>query len=76
MLFMKFQQQKREILFVNDATLYLQAGSMECFLDMLDAASTQIINAYYGNIFADSALTRREKQLTERLMKKAECFMV
>jgi len=39
------------------------------FVEMLDTASTQVINAYYGNAFIDSELTRREKQLTEDLMK-------
>jgi hypothetical protein len=68
-LFAKLQQEKREVLFVNDATLYLQAGHLNRFVEMLDTASTQVINAYYGNAFADSELTRREKQLTEDLIK-------
>jgi hypothetical protein len=67
-LFLTFQQQKREILFVNDATLYLQAGHLERFLEILNTTSTQIINAYYGDAFGASELTRREKKLTEDLM--------
>lgn len=68
-LFAKFLQQKREILFVNDATLYFQAGDFEHFLKILDASSTHIINAYYGHTFSDSELTQREKKFTEELMK-------
>ncbi len=68
-LFVKLHQQKRAILFVNDATLYLQAGHFKRFVEILDTASTQIINAYYGNTFADSELSQREKNLTEDLMK-------
>lgn len=68
-LFVKLHQQKRAILFVNDATLYLQAGHFKRFIEILDTASTQIINAYYGNTFADSELTQRERNLTEDLMK-------
>ncbi len=68
-LFETFQQKHREIIFVNDATLYLQAGHLERFLEILNTASTQIINAYYGDAFSDSELTRREKKLTEALMK-------
>jgi hypothetical protein len=68
-LFAKLLQQKREILFVNDATLYFQAGDFEHFLKILDIASTHIINAYYGHTFSDSELTRREKKFTEGLMK-------
>jgi hypothetical protein len=28
-----------------------------------------VVNAYYGDYFADSGLTRRERKLTEDLMK-------
>ena len=68
-LFAKLSRQKREILFINDATLYFQAGDFEHFLKILDTASTHIINAYYGHTFSDSELTRREKKFTEELMK-------
>jgi GTPase SAR1 family protein len=68
-LFTNFFRQKREILFVNDVTLYFQAGDFEHFIKILDTASTHIINAYYGHTFSDSELTRREKNLTEKLMK-------
>jgi hypothetical protein len=71
-LFIKFQQKKREVLFVNDATLYLQAGRLERFIEILNTASTQVINAYYGSAFSDSKLTRREKKLTEDFMKTCD----
>ena len=71
-LFVKFQRQKRDILFVNDATLYLQAGHLKRFVEILATTSTQIINAYYGNAFTDSELTRREKKLTADLMKSCD----
>ena len=68
-LFDTLRRQPREILFVNDASLYLQAGDLKTFLSVLQTASTQIINVYYGSTFPDSALTRREKKLTEELLK-------
>ncbi len=68
-LFKNFHRQKRAILFVNDTTLYLQAGDFQRFVKILDTTSTQIVNAYYGDTFLDSELTRREKKLTEDLMK-------
>jgi len=71
-LFDLLRRQPKEILFVNDASLYLQAGDFDTFLTALDTASTQIINAYYGSTFSDSALTRREKHLTEALMKTCD----
>ena len=68
-LFVKLRQEQREILFVNDATLYLQAGHLSRFAEILNIASTLVINAFYGSAFPDSELTQREKRLTEGLMK-------
>jgi hypothetical protein len=67
-LFEEFKRQRRDILFVNDATLYLQSGSLALFQKTLAMSSTQIINAYYGNTFADSELTQRERRLTDALI--------
>jgi len=68
-LFDRFRQDPREILFVNDASLYLQAGDWCTFLKMLNIASTQIVNSYYGRTFPDSPLTQRETRLMQALMK-------
>ncbi len=67
-LFAELERQPRNILFLNDVTLYLQAGSLQRLLSVLQNSSTRIINAYYGDSFADSELTRRERELTEALM--------
>jgi len=69
--FSSFAQEKRNILVINDATLYLHAGVLSRFLMLLDTAATQVINAYWGETFQDSALTQREKRLTLKL--KATC---
>jgi hypothetical protein len=71
-LFAEIEQRKKKILFVNDASLYLQAGDPDRFMTMLKAASTQIINTYYGKTFADSSLTRRERKRIEDLMKQCD----
>jgi GTPase SAR1 family protein len=71
-LFEKFKQQPRDILCVNDATLYLQSGRLSALLETLSISSTQIINAYYGNTFADSELTQRERRLTEALIAESD----
>ena len=71
-LFAQLAEQKRDILFVNDATLYLQAGNFDLFLEMLAKSSTRIINAYYGNTFADSELTQRERKLSDTLMEASD----
>ena len=60
----------RPILFVNDATLYLQAGSLERFGALLDSAVTVVVNAYCGVYFPDGPLTRRERRLTDILARR------
>jgi len=74
-LFDSLRRQPKEILFINDASLYLQAGDLVTFQGVLDLASTLIINVYYGDTFPDSALTRREKHRTEALMKTCNTVM-
>jgi hypothetical protein len=73
-LFEELCAKRKPVLFVNDATLYFHAGSLETFLQVLDTASTQIVNAYRGTKFEDSALTRRERRLTQALIET--CDMV
>ncbi len=68
-LFAKLSESNKEILFINDATLYFHAGSFRRFVETLNLFSTSVINAYYGDYFADSELTKRERKLTEDLMK-------
>ncbi len=74
-LFDALHNQPKEILFVNDASLYLQAGDLEPFLAILATASTQVINAYQGKTFADSTLTQREGRLVESLLKTCDTIL-
>jgi hypothetical protein len=68
-LFLQFTTHPSEILFVNDASLYLQAGHIEHLQAVLDIPATAILNAYYGDSFPDSALTRREKKMVSELIR-------
>jgi hypothetical protein len=63
---------ERTILVVNDATLYLQAGTYDHFLRVIRSAETTLINAYYGHSFPDYRLSRRERLLTDRLMEDCD----
>jgi len=60
------------ILVINDATLYLQAGDYDPFLQVIRSAATALINAYYGHSFPDFRLSRRERLLTERLIQDCD----
>ena len=73
--FKQLAEAKRKILFVNDATLYLQAGIFENFEKVLGQVDTAIINAYKGERFGDSALTRREKKLTQNLIQRCDLIL-
>lgn len=71
-MFEEYLKQPREILFINDASLYLQAGRFEYFLELLGTSLTTIMNVYYGATFADSELTRRERILSDRLIEASD----
>lgn len=71
-LFRKALTHPQKILFINDATLYLQAGNFTIFSTFLEKFSTVIINAYYGKSFLDSPLSRQEKKWTKALMKMVD----
>ena len=56
------------ILVINDVTLYLQAGKYDHLWAVIQPVETVLINAYYGHSFPDYHLSRRERQLTDRLI--------
>lgn len=51
----------RDILLVNDVSLYLQAGTAENLTRWLDPAATVIANGYWGERLGGGALTERER---------------
>lgn len=59
----------RDILFVNDVTLYLQAGCADRLLAHIAQPHmrTLIVNGYWGQRLGDSALSRRERAQTQQL---------
>ena len=59
----------RDVLFINDVTLYLQAGFAADLLGNLGKAdfTTLVVNGYWGQRLGDSALSRREREQTRRL---------
>ena len=65
----------RDILFINDITLYLHTGSIERIMAEIDNASTAVINAYYGSAFANMPLSKREKHSVEHLMKSMDMHL-
>ena len=70
-LFDRFPQpgSGRDVLFVNDVTLYLQAGCASTLIGKIGRAdvTTLVVNGYWGQRLGDSALSRREREQTRRL---------
>jgi hypothetical protein len=57
----------REILLINDLTLYLQAGRAETLFGWMNRAGTVVANGYFGERLGGGALTAHEKAETEKL---------
>jgi hypothetical protein len=66
-LFCRVDLERREILFVNDATLYLQAGTAEDLIARLGLAETLVVNGYRGESLGSGKLTLRERAETEKI---------
>lgn len=58
---------RRSILFINDVTMYLQAGSAEGLLAHCAGADTLIVNGYFGERLGGGELTLRERAQTQRI---------
>jgi molybdopterin-guanine dinucleotide biosynthesis protein len=67
-LFNRLTAEPREILLVNDATLFLQEGTAEELIGYLDRASTVVVNGYRGRQLGRGILSERERGETEKLM--------
>lgn len=66
-LFRRLDEEPREILLLNDVTIYLQAGTSEDLIQRLEPAATVIANGYWGERLGGGRLTEREKTETTKL---------
>ena len=66
-LFRKLDGRSRDILLVNDVSIYLQAGTTENLTRWLDRAATVIANGYWGKRLGGGTLTERERTETAKL---------
>ena len=66
-LFRKIDGQSRDILLVNDVSIYLQAGTAENLTRWLDQAATVVANGYWGERLGGGTLTERERTETAKL---------
>ena len=66
-LFRKLNLQSRDILLVNDVSMYLQTGTTKNLTCWLEQAATVVANGYWGKRLGGGALTRRERAETAKL---------
>lgn len=72
-LFREFKNNGREILFINDISLYLHAGTAGDLKAWLEDVPTIVANGYWGESLGSGALSRRER---ERMLSIQEYFDV
>ncbi|MGV8080179.1 MAG: hypothetical protein AB2L22_08980 [Syntrophales bacterium] len=67
-LFPRVSETSRDILFINDVSLYLQAGNAEDLISFLDRFGTVVANGYRGVRLGGGSLTDREQREMKKLM--------
>jgi len=76
--FKKFLESNREILFINDVSIYLHKGELNKLFSILNKAKTAILNGYYGKFFNNdlgSGISLREKCLMMELAKSMDMLI-
>jgi len=61
-----------KILFINDVSIYLQAGDLERLLTYISSIPTVIMNGYFGSSLGGGAFGARERRNMEELQKRCD----
>ena len=67
-LFARFRTGHRDILFINDVSMYVQAGRAEDLLRWIAGTPTVVANGYYGRRLGTGVLSLREAGEMEKLI--------
>lgn len=65
-------EEKVDTLFVNDCSLYLQAGQSENLIRWVDSVETAVVNGYYGESLGTDTLSTRERAGMDDLIKHCD----
>ncbi|UCH06680.1 MAG: hypothetical protein JSV55_11340 [Deltaproteobacteria bacterium] len=71
-IFFEYLKNPGRTLFVNDISLYLQAGALCKLLSWLSSTPTVIMNGYYGSSLGGGKLGRRERKNMWSLMERCD----
>jgi hypothetical protein len=74
-LFQEFRRAGRDILIINDVSIYLQAGDAGHLLEWMSGAATVVANGYYGRKLGTGVLSLREAGEMERLIQSFPCHI-
>lgn len=66
-IFRQVETLGRDMLFINDVSLYLQAGDPAYLAGVLEKAGTAVVNGYFGETLGPGELSRREREAMERI---------
>lgn len=63
-LFVEYLNNPSKVLFINDVSIYLQAGDLNELLTLLHSTPTVIMNGYFGSSLGGGKLGEREREKT------------
>ena len=71
-LFKAYVKDPADVLFINDASIYLQAGDPGDMIRWLDSTPTVIMNGYYGTTLGGGDFGERERRNMDALIKHCD----
>ena len=71
-IFIEYLKNPSKVLFMNDVSIYLQAGDLNKLLSLLHSTPTVIMNGYYGFSLGGGKLGERERENMETLQRRCD----
>jgi len=71
-IFVDYLKKPGEVLFINDVSIYLQAGDLDKLLTYLQSTPTVVMNGYYGLSLGGGDLGKREGQQMKTLQERCD----
>jgi hypothetical protein len=62
----------KDVLFINDVSLYLQRGAVERIVSLLEAVQTSILNGYFGTSLGEDPFSMEERKKMIELQKQCD----
>lgn len=71
-IFVEYLKNPTRVLFINDVSIYLQAGDLNELLSLLQSTPTVIMNGYYGSSLGGGELGERERENMKALQNRCD----